>query len=653
MGEPKWTLEDGTWRPEWSVAPQDCRQSYVLGTEFVCAQIVREQFSGRDGQRWYRALEVSLRGREVELGSWKGGESSWSQLEKWYIAAICRSLGRRFAFTALGGGDPMPFQEKTTGRPRPFVYEPYSESAKSHWPEVKKWLNSGGTALGQNNRSAATAVAMFVGLIVGYEPLFREDEDVEDGDTLTERRRGLRLVQDRGSLGGASLVPEGRLCDAMLRVFKGLQPVDPAWHVPLDDVRHSSSQNPETLAPVAASPPPPATSKQVSCHAQLRQFANLVLEGVPGTGKTFAYRDWIRAFEAGERFRTQNRVFRAVDYGQFTFHAATAYEDFIEGLRPGEREPAQGDGHRRSELGRKDPFGKFVASPKPVWSVWFHDEPASPSPNPNGQAPRSRDAWTVHDGFFLRACAAAQANPDAAHFVLLDELNRANVPAVLGDLLTLLEPSKRAKWNKVDKRWEVEHAVTLPASRRLFFVPENLYVIATMNTVDRSVAALDQALRRRFAFVRVEPMSAEELSEPLKYELEEREAGGAGFTEFEPVVDAWDTLNGALRRALGANAVLGHSYFFDAVAAVQAGVEVNDALRNMLRYALIPQLIETLRVFGAAAEWLGTQGGDKETVERRSKVNALLKSAGEPVSVTYSEGIIDSYTVDASKSTGQ
>jgi hypothetical protein len=179
---------------------------------------------------------------------------------------------------------------------------------------------------------------------------------------------------------------------------------------------------------------------------------------------------------------------------------------------------------------------------------------------------------------------------------------------VLGDLLTLLEPSKRAKWNKDPGRWEVEHAVTLPASRRLFFVPENLYVIATMNTVDRSVAALDQALR----------------------------------------------LNGALRSALGANAVLGHSYFFDAVAAVQAGVGVNDALRNMLQYALIPQLIETLRVFGVAAEWLGTQGGDKETVERRVKVNALLKSAGEPVSVTYSEGIVDSYTIDvvASKSTG-
>jgi MoxR-like ATPase len=480
------------------------------------------------------------------------------------------------------------------------------------------YVVSGNSLLPESDRNVAsekTGVAIATALLLGYEPLFPLDPPSRDQLMVS---LGLKELVPEGELSGAWGSARGLIDGSGQRGGRG-----EGWGA--------------RLSPM-----------QCACHAQLRQFSNLVLEGVPGTGKTFAYRDWIRAFEAGEQLRTRNTGFRAVDYGQFTFHAATTYEDFIEGLRPGERESAKREEVRRSVLGRENVFGNFVASPEQP-PAWFHDEPASHSGSPNGQAPRSRDAWTVHDGFFLRACAAAQATPDAAHFVLLDELNRANVPAVLGDLLTLLEPSKRAKWNKDPGRWEVEHAVTLPASRRLFFVPENLYVIATMNTVDRSVAALDQALRRRFAFVRVEPMSAQDLKEALA-------TLAAELTAFESAVLAWDTLNGALRSALGANAVLGHSYFFDAVAAVQAGVGGNDALRNMLRYALIPQLIETLRVFGAAAEWLGSQGGDGKSRKPRAEVDELLKSAGEPaLRVTYSEGIIDSYTIDlvASMSTGQ
>src|SRR5207247_595935 len=96
--------------------------------------------------------------------------------------------------------------------------------------------------------------------------------------------------------------------------------------------------------------------------------------------------------------------------------------------------------------------------------------------------------------------------------VLLDEINRCNVPKVLGDLLMALEVTKRARWNTVTEQWEDGAVVTLPYSSSLLFVPDNLYIVGTMNTSDRSVAPLDAALRRRFAFVRMEPIANDDLA---------------------------------------------------------------------------------------------------------------------------------------------
>ena len=100
------------------------------------------------------------------------------------------------------------------------------------------------------------------------------------------------------------------------------------------------------------------------------------------------------------------------------------------------------------------------------------------------------------------------------YLLLLDEVNRANVPKVLGDLLLTLEPSKRQKWNGTG--WRGGVAVTLPYSARQFEVPDNIYVLGTMNTSDRSIAPLDAALRRRFAFVRVLPLGDQDLDLALR-----------------------------------------------------------------------------------------------------------------------------------------
>jgi 5-methylcytosine-specific restriction protein B len=127
-----------------------------------------------------------------------------------------------------------------------------------------------------------------------------------------------------------------------------------------------------------------------------------------------------------------------------TFHPSYSYEDFVEGFRPYD----SGDGTLSLRLA---------------------------------------------DGVFKRVCQAALAHPSKRYLLLIDEINRANVAKVLGELITLLE---------IDKR---KMQVTLPQSKETFQIPENVFLLGTMNTADRSIKMLDAALRRRFAFIELMP----------------------------------------------------------------------------------------------------------------------------------------------------
>jgi hypothetical protein len=322
-----------------------------------------------------------------------------------------------------------------------------------------------------------------------------------------------------------------------------------------------------------------------------------IYEGVPGTGKTYklsALRSAIRDSEVADA----GGLLRGNGAGRYamTMHPATAYEDFVEGLRPkvAREEP---ETHRLVEKG-------YVAAPavksdQSRGERWFHVVAADAASDRNA-------SFSVQDGFFVSICAEAAHYPTSTFVILLDELNRCNIPKVMGELLTTLERSKRATWTWLDKdktvgEWDARGAqvVTMPYSKRQFFVPENVIVIGTMNTTDRSVAPMDAALRRRFAFERVWPIGFE----PGRRAPDQRnllaalskESGGAGLAALAATVKLWDALNERLRMH-GDDAMLGHSYLFD-LARDLASSSV-DGAEDVVKYHwnahIFPQLVDIL-----------------------------------------------------------
>jgi len=239
----------------------------------------------------------------------------------------------------------------------------------------------------------------------------------------------------------------------------------------------------------------------------LRKVDNLILYGPPGTGKTFEMQRRMReAFLAGEECEL------------VAFHPSYSYEDFMGGLRPGEAT----DG------------GIMV---------------------------------TFHKGPFLRICERAHSDTTQRFTLFIDEINRANVAKVFGELITLIEDSKRVIAGS--KPNESGAWVTLPGTNERFGVPDNLNIVATMNTADRSIAMMDVALRRRFRFQECSP------------EPERIKPATVGGVELPKLL--W-RLNDRLEYLLDRDHAIGHAQFM--------GIHSLAELQQVLAQRVIPLLQE-------------------------------------------------------------
>lgn len=175
----------------------------------------------------------------------------------------------------------------------------------------------------------------------------------------------------------------------------------------------------------------------------LLQKRQLIFEGPPGSGKTFVAEKFARWF-TGQSLDATSPLNERVEIVQF--HQSYGYEDFVQGIRP--------------ETNDEDQL-----------------------------------VYRVRDGIFLTLCERAKANPEKPFVLIIDEINRGNISRIFGELLLLLE----YRGMSVRLPYGTEDQATLT-------IPENLYIIGTMNTADRSLAQIDYALRRRFYFVRFMPV---------------------------------------------------------------------------------------------------------------------------------------------------
>lgn len=166
-----------------------------------------------------------------------------------------------------------------------------------------------------------------------------------------------------------------------------------------------------------------------------------------------------------------------------------------------------------------------------------------------GYRPNSEGGFSLKDGVFYKFTQKAIENSDKNYYFIIDEINRGNLSKIFGELMMLIERDKRGQ--------DYEVSLTYQENDEKFHIPKNLYIIGTMNTADRSLAMVDYALRRRFAFIDIEPAFDNEV---LRSHFDKY----LGQEMTEKIISKISNLNKEIQKDsldLGKGYRIGHSYF--------------------------------------------------------------------------------------------
>ena len=243
-----------------------------------------------------------------------------------------------------------------------------------------------------------------------------------------------------------------------------------------------------------------------------------------------------------------------------TFHQSYSYEEFIEGIRP--------------NLNNSDVL-----------------------------------SYQLVDGIFKSICNKAKHDLDSNYVIVIDEINRGNISKIFGELITLIETTKR----QFSSPFENPQSATLPYSKDIFSVPRNLYIIGTMNTADRSITSLDNALRRRFSF----------RGFPPKYDLLSSRIISQNGIDLN-LADLLRVMNQRIEYLLDKDHLIGHSYFMKISSWENLCIVFRDNIIPLLQEYFYNDWHKIALVFGDT-ESFAKSDDEKFIVKNKITIQTLFK----------------------------